>query len=259
MRILALAISLDNTLDAALIVPPVVAVFDREGQFAAGLDQQCRASGCYNHVTLDKYKKDVIQLRVRYYLLNTNGSLIDGVIVMRVQKPVWGGVAEKKGYWWLAARFQPWLPSGFYRPVFELDGLWIVQNQQVWIQNNRGANVRNIFPIERPTFHYYVCLLTCLAVPLFSAALSPDALPARRRLASILSFLALLNLYFYLDLYPPCEPDPTNPLGCTHLNWDPGNRQVLLHPVRLIPTPYTLNPDTRPPKPLNTYSNLGEH
>jgi hypothetical protein len=29
--------------------------------------------------SLDKFKKDVIGLRIRYYLLNSNGSLIDGV------------------------------------------------------------------------------------------------------------------------------------------------------------------------------------
>jgi hypothetical protein len=129
-----------------------------------GLAQTCSAVGCFNEVTRHNFATDVIQLRIRYYLLNTNGSLIDGVVVLRVSDPIWGGAAEKPGYWWLASRFQPWVPSGFYRPVFELDGLWIVQRQQIWIQNNRGANVGNIFPIERQTFHYYVCLLTCLVV-----------------------------------------------------------------------------------------------
>ena len=176
MRILALTVSFDASIDAASIVPPVVAVFDHTEQFVGGLQQACKAAGCFNHVTLDKFKKDVIQLRIRYYLLNTNGSLIDAVpclhlqrapthacthapythtltnllalalslrhthklplthtyipqrththplshsqvSVMRVEDPVWGGVAEKKGYWWLASKFQPWLPSGFYRPV----------------------------------------------------------------------------------------------------------------------------------------------
>ena len=57
-----------------------MSVFDHSGQFVKGLEQHCKAAGCYNHVTLDKFKKDVIGLRIRYYLLNSNGSLIDGVI-----------------------------------------------------------------------------------------------------------------------------------------------------------------------------------
>jgi hypothetical protein len=170
MRILSLSISMDSSIDATTFVPPVVAVFDHSKQFVEGLKQECKAAGCFNHVTLDKFQKDVIALRIRYYLLNTNGSLIDAIDVLRVEPPVWGGVAEKRGYWWLASRFQRWLPSGFYRPVFELDGLWIVQKQQIWIQNNRGMNVGNIFPIERPTFHYYMCILTCLTVPVLAGA-----------------------------------------------------------------------------------------
>jgi hypothetical protein len=227
MRILALTTSFDASIDATSIVSPVVAVFDHTEQFVGGLAQACKAAGCFNHVTLDKFKNDVLQLRLRYYLLNSNGSLIDGVSVQRVEKPVWGGVAEKKGYWWLASTFQPWLPSGFYLPVFELDGLWMVQKQQIWIQNNRKPNVGNVFPIERPTFHYYICLLTCLIVPYLSAALSPEATKRIKRTGMVLAILAFINLNLYLGLYPPCEPDITSPYGCTNLNWDPGTTGVI--------------------------------
>ena len=221
MRILSLVVTHDAEIDAAHIVPPVVRVTDHEGQFVNGLSQVCKAAGCFNHVTRENFKKDVIQLRIRYYLLNTNGSLVDAVIVLRVQDPIFGGAAAKPGYWWLASRFEAWLPSGFYRPVFELDGLWFVQRQQIWIQNNRGANVGNVFPIEAPTFHYYYCLLTCLFVPVFSRAMSPEATWKIRILATILSVTASTNVIFYVNLYPPCEPEIANPLGCTNLNWDP--------------------------------------
>ena len=126
---MSLVVTHDAEIDAAHIVPPVVRVTDHEGQFVNGLSQVCKAAGCFNHVTRENFKKDVIQLRIRYYLLNTNGSLVDAVIVLRVQDPIFGGAAAKPGYWWLASRFEAWLPSGFYRPVFELDGLWFVQRQ----------------------------------------------------------------------------------------------------------------------------------
>ena len=42
----------------------------------------------------------------------------------------------------------------------------------------------------------------------------------------LLSSIAFLNLLFYLNLYPPCQPDILSPYGCTNLNWDPGNQEV---------------------------------
>ena len=62
------------------------------------------------------------------------------------------------------------------------------------LKNNRKPNVGNVFPIERPTLHYYLCLLTCLTVPYLSAALSPEAATRLKKTAMVLSLLAFINL-----------------------------------------------------------------
>ena len=61
-------------------------------------------------------------------------------------------------------------------------------------------------------------------VPVLAGALSPDASLGVKCIGIVTSACALVNLIFYLNLYPPCEPDITSALGCTHLNWDPAVR-----------------------------------
>jgi hypothetical protein len=114
--------------------------------------QVCKAAGCYNILKQELAKPGAIQLRIRWYLVSWNGSLVDGVLVQQTHDPT---LPEKAGYWWLAPRFIASVPSGFYRSFFEVDGLWVLQDAEVYVLNNRAINIGNILPFDRQTLLYY--------------------------------------------------------------------------------------------------------
>ena len=112
----------------------------------------CKAAGCYNTLTQGEAKPGAIQLRLRWYLISWNGSLVDGVVVLQTHAPT---LPDKDGYWWLSPRFAASVPTGFYRSFFEVDGLWAVQETEVYVLNNRAINIGNILPFDRETLLYY--------------------------------------------------------------------------------------------------------
>ena len=114
--------------------------------------QVCKAAGCYNTLTEEKYKAGVIQLRIRWYLVSWNGSLVDGVIHQQTHEPT---LPDKRGYWWLAPRFTSVVSTGFYRALYEVDGLWALQHEEVFVLNNRAINIGNVLPFDRMTVQYY--------------------------------------------------------------------------------------------------------
>ncbi len=65
-----------------------------------------------------------------------------------------------------------------------------------------------------------------MLVPLFNSANDPDASTSVRRIAMCFAVLSTLNLWVFTSLNPPCDPDITNPYGCTHLNRDPADSTV---------------------------------
>jgi hypothetical protein len=65
-----------------------------------------------------------------------------------------------------------------------------------------------------------------MLVPLFNSANDPDASTSVRRSAMCFAALSTLNLWIFTSLNPPCDPDITNPYGCTHLNRDPADSTV---------------------------------
>jgi hypothetical protein len=114
--------------------------------------QVCKAAGCYNTLKQELAKPGAIQLRIRWYLVSWNGSLVDGVLVQQTHDPT---LPEKAGYWWLAPRFTASVPTGFYRSFFEVDGLWVLQEAEVYVLNNRAISIGNILPFDRQTLLYY--------------------------------------------------------------------------------------------------------
>jgi hypothetical protein len=144
-----------------------------EGWGGGGL-QVCKAAGCYNTLTQRLYKPGAIQLRLRWYLVSWNGSLVDGVVVQQTQRPT---LPERPGYWWLAPRFGAAVPTGFYRCLFELDGLWALQEEEVYVLNNRAISIGNILPFDRATLHYYGSLALSLSVTLSLHPSLPPSLP----------------------------------------------------------------------------------